>query len=48
MSRIIPNVAGGSESDIKESITKGRQVRMPAHGEFLGETKVHLIGYLYL
>lgn len=39
---------GGSESDIKETITKGRQGRMPAHGEFLGEAKVHLLAtYIY-
>ncbi|MBE9563302.1 MAG: cytochrome-c oxidase, cbb3-type subunit III [Proteobacteria bacterium] len=39
---------GGSESDVKESITKGRQGRMPAHGEFLGEAKVHLLAtYIY-
>ncbi|MDM8569015.1 cytochrome-c oxidase, cbb3-type subunit III [Thiotrichales bacterium HSG1] len=39
---------GGSESDVKETIIKGRQGRMPAHGEFLGEAKVHLLStYIY-
>jgi cytochrome c oxidase cbb3-type subunit III len=26
-----------------ESIAKGRNGRMPAHGEFLGKAKVHLL-----
>ena len=39
---------GGSEDKIKETITKGRQGRMPAHGELLGEAKVHLLAtYIY-
>ncbi|MEN8219404.1 MAG: cytochrome-c oxidase, cbb3-type subunit III [Pseudomonadota bacterium] len=39
---------GGSEAKIKESIANGRQGRMPAHGEFLGEAKVHLLAtYVY-
>ncbi len=39
---------GGSEEKIKESIVKGRQGKMPAHGEFLGEAKVHLLAtYIY-
>jgi len=39
---------GGSEIALKETITKGRQGRMPAHGEFLGEAKVHLLTtYVY-
>jgi len=39
---------GGSEAKIKETITNGRQGKMPAHGEFLGEAKVHLLAtYVY-
>jgi cytochrome c oxidase cbb3-type subunit 3 len=39
---------GGSESILQETITKGRQGRMPAHGEFLGEAKIHLLAtYVY-
>jgi cytochrome c oxidase cbb3-type subunit 3 len=39
---------GGSEDQLKETITKGRQGRMPAHGELLGEAKVHLLAtYVY-
>jgi len=39
---------GGSETILKETITKGRQGRMPAHGEFLGEAKIHLLTtYVY-
>jgi cytochrome c oxidase cbb3-type subunit 3 len=34
---------GGSVSDIRESIDKGRVNRMPAHLERLGETKVRLL-----
>jgi cytochrome c oxidase cbb3-type subunit 3 len=34
---------GSSESDIVETISKGRSNRMPAFGEFLGEAKVHLL-----
>lgn len=44
-----PNLAdniwlyGGSQRTVMESIAKGRQGQMPAHAEFLGEAKVHLI-----
>lgn len=39
---------GGSKATIKETITKGRQANMPAHGEFLGQDKVHLLAsYIY-
>ncbi len=39
---------GGSVADVTETITKGRQGRMPAHGDFLGEAKVHLLAtYIY-
>lgn len=39
---------GGSEDKIKETITKGRQGRMPAHGKLLGEAKAHLLAtYVY-
>jgi cytochrome c oxidase cbb3-type subunit 3 len=39
---------GGSESILQETITKGRQGRMPAHGDFLGEAKAHLLAtYVY-
>ena len=39
---------GGSPRAIKESIAKGRQGLMPAHSEFLGEAKVHLLtAYIY-
>lgn len=34
---------GGGESAIVETITKGRNGRMPAHKEFLGDAKVHLL-----
>jgi len=34
---------GGSQRRLIESIGQGRQGRMPAHGEFLGEAKVHLL-----
>ena len=34
---------GGSEKDIRETITNGRTNRMPAHLERLGETKVRLL-----
>jgi len=34
---------GGSQKLIMESIRMGRQGRMPAHGEFLGEAKIHLL-----
>jgi len=49
-----PNLAdniwlyGGSQAAIMKSISDGRSGRMPAHGEFLGEAKVHLLAaYLY-
>ena len=36
------------EENIVETITHGRQGQMPAHGEFLGEAKVHLLAaYIY-
>ena len=39
---------GSSEETIVETITKGRQNRMPAFGEFLGDAKVHLLAaYVY-
>ncbi|RTL48468.1 MAG: cytochrome-c oxidase, cbb3-type subunit III [Rhodocyclaceae bacterium] len=39
---------GSSEDTIIETITKGRQNRMPAWGDFLGESKVHLLAaYVY-
>lgn len=39
---------GSSEETIIETITKGRQNRMPAFGEFLGDAKVHLLAaYVY-
>jgi cytochrome c oxidase cbb3-type subunit 3 len=34
---------GGSEASIRESITKGRQGMMPAHGERMGEARVRLL-----
>jgi len=34
---------GGGETTIVETITKGRHGVMPAHGEFLGEAKVHVL-----
>ncbi len=34
---------GGSQKAVMESIEKGRQGRMPAHRDFLGEAKVHLL-----
>jgi cytochrome c oxidase cbb3-type subunit 3 len=34
---------GGSEATIVKTITNGRQGHMPAHGEFLGKAKVHLL-----
>ncbi len=49
-----PNLAddiwlyGGSRERIVESIDKGRNGRMPAHKEFLGDAKVHLLAaYVY-
>jgi cytochrome c oxidase cbb3-type subunit 3 len=39
---------GGSKKTIMETIDKGRAGRMPAHAEFLGEAKVHLLAaYIY-
>ena len=39
---------GSSEATIIETITKGRQNRMPAFGDFLGDAKVHLLAaYVY-
>ena len=39
---------GGTPGIIKETLTKGRNGIMPAHGDFLGEEKVHLLAaYLY-
>lgn len=39
---------GGSNMAIKQSIAKGRNGRMPAHADFLGEAKVHILAaYIY-
>ena len=39
---------GGSQKRIIESIAKGRSGNMPAHREFLGEAKAHLLAaYIY-
>lgn len=39
---------GGSKKTVMETIEKGRNGRMPAHAEFLGEAKVHLLAaYVY-
>jgi len=39
---------GGSKKTIMQTIDKGRNGRMPAHAEFLGEAKVHLLAaYVY-
>ncbi len=39
---------GGSPRTIKETIAKGRNGRMPAHSEFLGKAKSHILaGYVY-
>lgn len=39
---------GSSEAAIVETITKGRQNKMPAWKEFLGDGKVHVLaGYIY-
>ena len=39
---------GGSVEQITETVTNGRQGKMPAHGEFLGGDKVHLLAsYIY-
>ena len=39
---------GGTSKAIKQSIAEGRAGRMPAHAEFLGEAKVHILAaYVY-
>ncbi|MCC7017882.1 MAG: c-type cytochrome, partial [Rhodospirillales bacterium] len=39
---------GSQEQTIVETITKGRSSEMPAHKEFLGEGKVHVLAaYVY-
>jgi len=39
---------GSSEATIVETITKGRTNKMPAHKEFLGEARVHVLAaYVY-
>lgn len=39
---------GGSQKTVMASIAQGRQGRMPPHGDFLGEAKVHLLSaYVY-
>ena len=39
---------GSSEATIVETVSKGRTNHMPAHGEFLGEARVHLLAaYVY-
>ncbi len=39
---------GSTARSIKETITKGRKSHMPAHKDFLGEDKVHLLAaYVY-
>ncbi len=39
---------GGSPKVVETTISQGRQGVMPAHGEFLGEAKVHLLAaYIY-
>ena len=39
---------GGSPKTIAKTITEGRNGQMPAHGDFLGEDKVHLLAaYVY-
>lgn len=41
-------VYGGTRKDIMESIEKGRTGRMPAHRDFLGEARVHVLAaYVY-
>ena len=34
---------GGSEAAVRKSIADGREGRMPAHGDFLGEARVHVL-----
>jgi len=39
---------GGTEATVKETIAKGRNGTMPAHADFLGKDKVHLLAaYVY-
>jgi len=39
---------GGSQEDVMQTIAEGRQGRMPAHKDFLGEGKSHLLAaYVY-
>jgi cytochrome c oxidase cbb3-type subunit 3 len=39
---------GSAKSVIKKTIDKGRSGQMPAHKDFLGEDKVHLLSaYIY-
>lgn len=39
---------GSSEATITETINKGRQNKMPAWQEFLGDAKIHLLtAYVY-
>jgi cytochrome c oxidase cbb3-type subunit 3 len=39
---------GGSQARLVETVRNGRHGRMPAHGEFLGSAKVHLLAtYIY-
>ena len=39
---------GGGESSIIKTVTRGRNGKMPAWGEFLGESKTHLVAsYIY-
>ena len=39
---------GGSPGAVKQTIAAGRNGQMPAHGEFLGEDKVHVLAaYVY-
>jgi cytochrome c oxidase cbb3-type subunit 3 len=39
---------GGSQKAVMKSIANGRQGHMPAHKDFLGEPKVHLLAaYVY-
>ena len=39
---------GSSEAEIIKGVTNGRNNRMPAHKEFLGDAKVHLLAaYVY-
>ena len=39
---------GGTQKQIQQSIAQGRSGRMPAHKEFLGKAKIHLLAaYIY-